>query len=160
MSPVREALDSGVTPRMLEVAAHEVGHALAWQAGGFTIKGLRIVTGLFGGVSDADCTVSNVWLDGDNIDAYLIGLMGGAAGQTRFLTRHRGRGGWSASGAARGNSSWDISQFRRFSRAHGGSLSVAAATRRAEAIVNRAGHRADALTVRLARSGRLSGGAL
>lgn len=160
-SEVAIALAEGVNAEVLECAAHEVGHGLCWVAGGFGIKEMVISRGwLFGGISDAYCQCRDLRLTGDNIEAYLIGLAGGAAGQIRHLTKHQGHGGWRASGRADGNASHDRSAFRRLGRAHGCRLSWSAAVDKARRIIDDRSGRHYRLTVALARSGQLSGGAL
>lgn len=154
------ALDEGINREVLEAAAHEVGHGLCWVAGGFGISHLVVSKGWFGGVSDAYCQRRKLWLTCDNIEAYLIGLAGGAAGQIRHLTTHQGHGGWRAGGRAYGNAAHDRSEFRRLGRAHGCRLSWSSAVGKARRIIDARAGRHDRLTVALARSGQVSGGAL
>jgi hypothetical protein len=69
--------------------------------------------GWFGGVCNAYCQCRDVLLDAGNIDAYLIGLAGGAAGQARHLITHQGVGRWGARSRSDGNAGWDRAQFRQ-----------------------------------------------
>ncbi len=157
---VRTALDDGVRPVLLEAAAHEVGHGLCWHAGGFGIAHMVVRPGWFGGVGDAYCRRRDVGLlDPGNIDAYLIGLAGGAAGQLRHLTTHQGHG-WGARSRADGNAAHDRAEFRRLGPAHGSRLSWGAAVAAAGRIIAARSGRHDRLTVELVRTGRVSGGAL
>jgi hypothetical protein len=158
--PVSAAVAAGVRPVLLECAAHEVGHGLCWKAGGFAVKAMGVRPGLFGGVGNAYCDCRDVWLDAGNIDAYLVGLAGGAAGQARHLITHEGLGRWGARSRSDGNAGWDRAQFRRLAPAHGSRMSWTAAVTAAGRIIGSRSARHDRLTVTLARAGRLSGGAL
>lgn len=156
---IRTALEQGVRAELLEVAAHEIGHGLVWRAGGFGIDHMSVRTGLFGGVADAYCRRRPLWLDTTNIDAYLVGLAGGAAGQARHLTHHQ-RGVWGARGRAHAGASHDRAEFRRLAPAHGSRLSWSGAVTAAARILAARSAQLDRLTLALARQGRLSGSAL
>ena len=156
---IRTALEQGVRAELLEVAAHEVGHGLVWRAGGFGIDHMSVRTGLFGGVTDAYCRRRPLWLDTTNIDAYLVGLAAGTAGQLRHLTHHQ-RYGWGARGRAEAGASHDRAEFRRLARAHHSRLSWPSAVTAAGHILTARSARLDRLTLTLARQGRLSGSAL
>jgi hypothetical protein len=157
---IQAAQADGVSAALLEAAAHEVGHGLCWAAGGFGIEVMVVRPGLFGGVSDAYCRRRRLWLDPDNIDAYLIGLAGGAAGQTRHLSAHQGHSGWTARSRAHGNAAHDRAEFRRLAPAHGSRLSWSNAVTAAGRLLQSRSTRHGRLTVELARAGQLSGSAL
>jgi hypothetical protein len=153
---------AGIRPILMECAAHEVGHGLCWDAGGFPIGTMVVRVGWFGGVCDAyvKCRDERLRerLDERTIDAYLIGLAGGAAGQIRYLTEQGRR--WGARSRADGNAGWDRSEFRRLGPAHGSRLSWSRAVELAGRIISSRSDCHDRLTIELARTGRLSGGAL
>lgn len=157
---VQDALAEGVDAERLECAAHEIGHALAWLAGGFTVKEVVIRTGWFGGISDAECTLHKPRFDERNIDAYLIGLAGGKAGQVRHLSKHQGRAGWSAGWSAEARSSWDRKEFRWLQDQYRTGLTWVSAVAKARRIIDSQAANHDRLTVELARSRRLSGWSL
>jgi hypothetical protein len=158
--PVAAALAAGADPLGLEVAAHEVGHALCWRAAGFPIVHLVIRRGVFGGITDARCRHGRVWLDAHNVDGYLIGLVGGPAAQARFLTTHHRAWRSTARSRARGNGAADLAEFTRLARAHRTRLSVEAAWRAADRLLTTRAGALDRLTARLAATGRITGSAL
>jgi hypothetical protein len=157
-NPAAHALHDGIRPDVLEAAAHEVGHGLCWNAGAFGIRHMSVRTGLFGGI-DAYCRRRPLFLDEHNIDPYLIGLAGGAAGQIRHLTAHQPEV-WGARGRAHANASHDRAEFHRLGPAHGSALSWSAAVAAAGRIIAARAADHDRLTAALARNGRLPGSAL
>ncbi|MFC4943223.1 hypothetical protein [Pseudonocardia sp. GCM10023141] len=158
MNPIHKALTDGVDPLRLKVAAHEVGHGIVWRHAGFPIVRMVITTGVFGGIGEAYCQRGRLWLDAGNIDGFLVGLMAGAAAQSRCASRYLGH--LFAGSAARGNAAHDVGEFRRLAKAHRSTLTIGAAQNRAVAILGGRSGRLDTLTAELARTGRLSGGAL
>ncbi len=158
MNPVAQALADGVPPIRLEAAAHEIGHGIVWRHHGFPVARMVVTTGLFSPVGRAFCRLQQTpWLDTDNAEGYLIGLMGGMAAHLSFRARHLHAG----AGEARAHAGHDISEYRRLSGPHRCRLSVGAGTSRAGSVLAGYGYtRLDRLTARLARTGSLPGGAL
>lgn len=156
MNPVRDALDDGVPALVLAVAAHEVAHGIAWRAAGFCPGPVWLRYGLLGGLADGGCEHNaRGRVTAGNVDGFLVGLMAGAAGQARCASRHL-----SGRCARAGSNSADRGEFVHLQCHYRTGLTQGAARRRAESLLSRSGARLDALTVRLARSGRISGGAL
>ncbi|OZM79912.1 hypothetical protein [Pseudonocardia sp. MH-G8] len=157
---IAAALESGVDPRRLEVAAHEVGHGIVWHHGGIPIRHMAFTVGIFGGISDGECRRGRCPMTAANAEAFLIGFLAGAAAQHWVLTCHLGAGNGSARRTARHNSAYDIDEHRRLARAWRSPLDVDSSWSRAASILARHERRLDALTARLATSRRLSGSAL
>ncbi|MBN9758880.1 hypothetical protein Ae406Ps2_3014c [Pseudonocardia sp. Ae406_Ps2] len=151
---VAAALDAGVRRDVLAVAAHEVGHGLAWAHAGFAAGPARVETGLFGGPCGASCKHgASGRLNESNVVGFLIGCAAGRAGQHLFTARYLGGRDVGATGddAARDRGDFDYSE--RYYRT---GLSWAAAQRHATALLRPRLARVERLAVRLAVTGRLS----
>lgn len=160
MNDIERMLTKGFSPKRLAAAAHELGHGYGWLAAGFRPKMLSLQIGWFGGVTGGDTRLGRVEVEPRQRRAYLVGLLGGHAAQARFLHCHQGMSLPAARRAAEPNAGWDYGRFFDLVAEWDIRPSVNAIYQDAERMVSRAGGRIDKATPRLARSGRLSGGAL
>lgn len=145
---IEAALAEGIGAEHLAVAAHEIGHLLAWRAGGFPAGPARLRTGLFGGVSSADCA-HNAYgrVHAGNVEAFLVGSAAGAAAQERCARLYlRGR-------HRRGGDSHDRAELTHLRKAYPITTSWSGYRRQAAALLDRRARRLDELTAQLARHG-------
>lgn len=144
MSAVERAVAEGVDPLRLVVAAHEVAHGLVWRAGGFPAGPAELETRFFGGLSAGGCPHNARGRVTDrNIEDFLLGYAAGTAAQKRCAREYlRGRH------ARNGSCSDDRAGFKRMNR------SWSAAQRRSLRRIST--RELDELTVKLARTGRVS----
>lgn len=151
----------GMTRSAVErVAAHETGHGVVWAVLGLAVDDLQVDTTWTGSAQGGWCAlVEPVDLD-VVIEAYLIGLMGGAAAEHRYLTRHLGRGDRDAHYEIAEHWGGDVESFDRHARAHHGRTSRDQAFVRARDVVDAHAGVVDALTVRLGRELYLPGAAV
>lgn len=152
--PISAALADGVKPLVIAVAAHEVGHGIAWADAGFPVGPIRVERGWFGGVSGGYCKHNaGGRVTERNVYGFLIGCAAGFVAQKRCAQlylggRHRNSGGCNGPDEFK----WVQRTMDRRDR-----MSWGQAKSRAERLLARHGNRLDALTARLAYSGRLSG---
>ncbi|MEV4599445.1 hypothetical protein AB0K15_18795 [Amycolatopsis sp. NPDC049253] len=137
-SPRRDPTDT----HQLRIAIHELGHAAVWSDAGLQIREV-VHTG-----DSGHCDV--VW-DPDNLTGYAVGCWGGFEAEDRWLRAHR------AGHASRGNSSYDIGNFRHVNRGLDKRLSESRARSMARAAVGRHWRRIETLAPQLIRAGRLTG---
>ncbi|OLL69887.1 hypothetical protein Ae168Ps1_6370c [Pseudonocardia sp. Ae168_Ps1] len=141
----------GIDYEWIAVSAHEIGHLVAWRAGGFAAGPATVTKGLFGGVGRGDCpSGARGVVDEHNIDAYLVGCAAGAVTQKRCSKLYlRGRcGSWWSTGC-----SADRAAFRRMRRSWRRPMSWGQAERKAAALLERHARRLDELTIRIATTG-------
>lgn len=127
-------------PLQLQIAAHELGHAVVWKAAGFVINAV---------VHEGDGGYVDVRWDPDNLTGYVIGCWGGFEAEQRWTRTHGGR-------ARRGNSSHDIANFHHVNRALGKNrLTEGKARSLARKHVNRHWSQIVAAAPRLIRQGHI-----
>ncbi|PKW14156.1 hypothetical protein [Saccharopolyspora spinosa] len=137
-------------PEWAATAVHEIGHAIAHQQTGLSVRRVRIWrTWLFGNIRG--CTdIDESWLPDEQLPGYLVACMAGPEAETywRSLTGHRGKT----------VSHGDEANFRRSGK--GIELSQRQARGLARRLVVAQWDRVEVLATRLATSGTLRGGAL
>ncbi|EHY90010.1 hypothetical protein [Saccharomonospora azurea] len=127
-------------PLQLQIAVHELGHAVVWKAVGFVIKSV---------VHEGDSGSVDVRWDPDNLTGYVIGCWGGFEAERRWARLH-GRS------ARRTNSSHDIANFHHVNRALGARrLSESKARALARKHVDRHWAQIQRRAPELVRSGRI-----
>lgn len=131
-------------PLWLQIAVHELGHALVWKD-----AGLRVKVVVFAG-EDSYC---NVEWDPKNLLGYAVGCWGGLEAEARWFRNHRGS-------PRRGNSGHDIRNFHHVTKGLDQSLSEGKARSIARKAVARQWRRIEVAAPRLVASGRLSGSQL
>lgn len=159
---IRGALDAGVRPDYLAVAAHEVGHGIAWHTAGIRIDHMAVEVGWFGGLKDSYCRRADGFiLDAGNALGFLIGLAAGGVAHYRLLTDHLGYRPRQARREVRVGAEYDDEEFDRLRGLHGQQrLSLDDAWQLATQLLDSQARHLDTLTVRLATDRRLPGRAL
>jgi hypothetical protein len=157
VNEIERALAQGVSPVLLQTAAHEVGHGLAFTLAGLRVTKMTAQVGWFGGRN------GGTWIDPDSFTpalsaGYLVGLRAGQAAHYRFLRRYLGHSHSDATRRAEADGRGDMAIYRE--QAEPGDVRPGLALSRAQTLVNRYGGRLDRATVRLGRAGSMSGGAL
>ncbi|MEU3274518.1 hypothetical protein ABZ639_27050 [Saccharomonospora sp. NPDC006951] len=131
-------------PQQLRVAVHELGHAYAWKAAGLTVRRIEHhgTTG--------DCHV-RFYNNPDSLRGFVIGCWAGLEAENLWAQKTGQKR------ASRGNSSYDLTQFRKVNRELGaGRLSESAARALARKHITRHYTAIMAAAPRLISQGRMS----
>lgn len=148
----------GITRTPVErIAAHEVGHAVVWALLGLVVEDLQVDTTWTGSADGGWCALTGPFDLDAMIEPYLIGLMGGAAAEHRYLTVHLHRSDRDAHAEIVDHWGADIESFDHHTRTHHGRTSREQAFTRARALLDTRTDTIDALTVRLGRELYLPG---
>jgi hypothetical protein len=163
MNEIVRLLQKGMQQRRLTAAAHEVGHGLAFLAAGSRPSHMRLEIGWFGGFKGVGVTqlrVAEEDIPKRRHPAYLVGVLAGHAAHARFLHRYMGVDLHRARDLALRSAGEDYERYFQLCALFDVRAQVNKTYAGAERFVFRHGTKLDKFTVRLAKSGRLSGGVL
>ncbi|WP_139320158.1 MULTISPECIES: hypothetical protein [unclassified Pseudonocardia] len=151
---VAQARAEGISSEVLAVAAHEVGHGVAFAAAGYVAGPARMRFGwLLGSPYDAGCKVGPPSTTKRTAPGLLVGYAAGNAAQRLFTDRYLG---WF--GGAGNGSYGDRSLFAETESYWESGLSWEQAERRAKTLLRPRLDRIAVLAVDLARTGHLPRG--
>ena len=162
MNALEKALDAGMEPKRLSIAAHEVGHGVGFVEAQCRPELLAFETTLFGRLKGGYNRLGDEHDEPPSwkIPAFLTALMAGHAADARFAHRYFGMSSEDAYEWAADSARDDYAAFDRYRATYRVRCSTETAYARAEQLVARHGDRIDRLTLRMAKRGRLSGSAL